>query len=180
MSMPADRSPARRVAPPIPFRWNGETMEPVGRFGREADRYYVVGETYRLAPHRERSDKSHGHLFAEIHEAWQNLPEPWATLFPTEDRLRKYALVMAGFRSEKVVVCPSRAFAAKLHRELIADYDWASVDGNVLTLFTADSQSYRSADRRAFQAQKDGVLAVLAGLIGTTPETLASNAGRAA
>ena len=52
---------------PVNFRWDGEAMVPLNP--RLADRYYVVGETYRLEPREERSPNSHNHYFAAVHEA---------------------------------------------------------------------------------------------------------------
>jgi hypothetical protein len=78
------------------------------------------------------------------------------------------------------VVCPSKAFAIELFRKFGPDYDWAVIDGNTVTFFTAHSQAYFKANRERFQAQKDGLLAVLADLIGVTPEALSANTGRAA
>jgi hypothetical protein len=182
MSTLEKRSAARQpsVAPPLAFRWEGDGFKPVGRYAQECDRYFTVGVVYRLVEHFDRSGLSHRHEFAELREAFDNLPEHLAELFPNAEALRKFCLVKAGFCDAKQVVCPSKAFAVDLHRQLSRDYDFAAVNGNVVTFFTAHSQSYRAMDRKTFQASKTAILDVLAGLLGTSPKALSDNAERAA
>lgn len=180
MSTPAARSAARQVVPPIPFRWDGEHMTPVGRFAREADRYYVVGESYRLVEHQDRSQASHNHYFAIVAEAWANLPEHMAERFATPDALRKYALCKAGYADATQLVASSKAEAVRIASFIGSDADLVTVNGNIVTKLKAHSQSYQSMGKKAFQESKDAVLQICADMIGVTPEALASNAGRSA
>lgn len=181
MSTPAARSAAPQVAPPMVYEWAGDGWKPVGRYAREADRYFAIGERRKLADHYDRSEASHRHEFAELREAFHNLPEALARQFPDQDSLRKFCLCKAGFyKAKRHVICPSKSLAVELYRLLSSDYDYAVIDGNAVTFFTAESQSYRATDRRRFQAQKDGILTVLAELLGVAPEALSANAGRAA
>jgi hypothetical protein len=169
-----------RVAPPMLFAWDGECMVPVGRYAQEADRYFVVGQRYRLAEHFERSQKSHNHMFAEVHEVWQNLPEHLVPLFPNEDALRKHALCRAGFCDVDTIVAPSKAFAVELLQKLRHKYDYATINDKVVTLMTAHSQKRMAANGKLFQAQKSAILEILAEMIGVTAQELADNTARAA
>jgi hypothetical protein len=169
-------------APPIRFAWDGESMTPMGRYARIADAHYVVGETYQLVPHQDRSKKTHNHQFAEIEEAWQNLPEHLAERFPSPEHLRKFALIKSGFCDSQTVVCGSRAEAIRWAAVLrpIDEFSVVTVEGSTVTRYTAKSQSMRAMGKQVFQASKSAVLDVLAGMLDVTPAALASNAGRAA
>lgn len=168
------------TSPPLLYRWEGDCWRPIGRFAKEADRHFAIGETRKLAEVEDRSGPSHRHYFVELHEAFLNLPEHLAPLFPTEERLRKHALCRAGFCETKQVVCASNAMAADIYQKLGGDYDMATVHGNIVTFFKAHSQSYRAADRATFKAQKDAVIGVLEDLIGVGPGELSRNAREAA
>src|SRR3990167_1106859 len=102
-------------APPIMFVWQGDGFTPASVFSqREADKYYTIGERYALLPRHERSSRSHAHYFAALHEAWQNLPESLSSLYPSADHLRKRALIEAGYRDERSIVCASKAEAQRV------------------------------------------------------------------
>ena len=60
------------------------------------------------------------------------------------------------------------------------EYAIAVVKGDVVRVYTAQSQSPRTMDKATFQASKEGVLGVVADMIGVSVEQLAENAGRAA
>lgn len=158
--------------PPLDFQWDGEAMRP-HRKGL-ADKHYVVGENYRLAPTEHRSVNSHNHYFAAIHEAFMNLPESMADRFATEDHLRRYALIKAGFRDERSIACASKAEARKIGAFIkpLDDYAVVVVRDNVVIVYTAKSQSYRSMPKAEFQRSKDEVLRVLAEMIGTPQSQL--------
>jgi hypothetical protein len=171
-------------APPIICRWDGEAFVPAGRFARIADQHYVVGETYRLVEHQDRSAKSHKHFFAEINEAWQSLPEryagqPWAQ---SPEHLRRYALIKAGFCDAQTFVASSRAEAIRLAAFLrpVDEYAIVTTEGATVTRYTAKSQSMRAMGKRVFQESKTAVLDVLADMLDVTPGALAENAGQAA
>lgn len=158
---------------PQPFRWNGEAMIPLRP--KLADQAYVIGETYTLAAHEDRSPKSHRHFFVTVNEAWKTLPEDMAYTFPTPDHLRKYALIQAGYRDERTIVVSSRAEALRLAAFVkpMDEYAFVSTAGSTVVVLTAKSQSERAMGRAEFQASKDAVLAILAEMLGVDPATLA-------
>ena len=167
--------------PPLVYTWDGDGMVPMpGRFTALANDLFVVGQRYRLAEWLDRSQISHGHQFAFITEAWTNLPEPWATLIPTDGHLRKFALCRAGFCDTKSISYNSRAEAVRTYDALRGDYDWAEVHGNVVNLHKAHSQKRCYANGVRFQKMKQAILEICAELIGVAPEVLAGNAGKAA
>lgn len=169
------------MAGPQPFEWTDDgVMRPLRP--RIADDIYVVGQKYWLEVWEPRSANSHRHYFAALAEAWKNLPEDQAERFPTVESLRKWALVQSGYRDEQTHVCGSAAEAQRL-RVLVRRLDELAVvivRENVVTIYTAKSQSMRAMDRQEFQKSKDDVLGVVSNLIGVSPEALQSNAGRSA
>jgi hypothetical protein len=166
--------------PPLPFTWDGESMHPL--FPRRADAHYVVGMEYRLAPYEERSRASHNQYFASVHEAWTNLPEDMADRYPTEDHLRKWALIKAGYRDERSTVCGSKAEAVRFAAFVRPIDDYAVVVANdcTVTVYTAKSQSMRAMGKETFQESKSRVLDVLAAMIGVGTEDLKRNTGKVA
>ncbi len=169
-------------APPLLFQWTGEAMAPVGRFAREADRHFVIGERYRLEEVSERSDISHKHEFAWLREAWNNLPEALADEFPTVNHLRKRALIQAGFFRERVTDCGSNAAAlrvAAMARDM-DEFAYAVVRGPLCVVRTAESQSRRTMDKARFQDSKTKIMEIVAEMVGVAPETLNREAGKAA
>lgn len=171
-------------APPMLFRYEGEgAWIPHGRIWAErADKYFVIGETYRIEWREERSMDSHRHFFAAINEGWKNLPDQWAELLPSPDHLRRYALIKTGFCDSRSYPCPSKADAERLAAFLKPFDEFALIvpKDRVITVFTAKSQSVKSMDRREFTASKAAVLEYVAGLIGTTSADLSNNAHGAA
>jgi len=169
-------------AAPILFQWTGEAMAPHPRFRRECDASFVVGENYRLAVQEHRSQANHNHYFAAIQEAWMNLPDLMAERFPTTEHLRKYALIKAGYRDERSIVCNSKAEAQRIAAFIKPMDEFAVVTTHeaVVTVWTAKSQSKAAMGKQVFQESKNKVLDVLAEMIGVQPETLTRNVGRAA
>ncbi len=161
---------------PILFRWTGETMEPLPRFAKRCDEQYTVEEIYRLDAVEERSQASHGHYFASVHDRWLSLPDAIAIQFPTPDALRKHALIMQGFRRERKFVASSEKEARKLAaflRPQTADDDYAiiSLHGNVVVEWKALSQSYKAMPEKGqFQRSKQAVLDYLDDMLGIKTE----------
>ena len=170
------------MTPPLPFRWNGEAMAPLPRFAKDCDKRFVVGEIYRLVEQEDRSIRSHQHYFASVNEAWKNMPDDMIEQFPTPDHLRKYALIKAGYADSRQFVAASKAEARRLAAFIrpCDEYALVAPQETVVTVWTARSQSMRAMGKRDFQASKDAVLNIVAGMIQVTPETLQANAGRAA
>lgn len=167
---------------PIVFQWDGEAMVPHRRFQAECDRIFVVGQAYRMTAQEHRSLSSHNHFFAAIHEAWMSLPEHLTERFPTEEHLRKYALIKAGYHDSSSIVCTSKAEAQRIAAFVrpLDSFAVVTVSEAVVTVFTAKSQSKKAMGGKEFQESKNRVLDVIAALIGIQPETLTRNIGRAA
>lgn len=166
--------------PPLAFDWTGDAMSP--KLPKLADRYYVVGEVYRLAPHEDRSAVSHRHYFATINEAHGNLPEELAERLPTPEHLRKFALIKAGFCKSHAMTFTTKGEAMKTGAFIrpMDEFAVVDVDGLVVTVYAAESQSMRAMGKKRFQESKDAVLRIVSELIGTDPTTLRQNAARAA
>jgi hypothetical protein len=164
---------------PIILRYEGEgEFKPVSPYwGRQADKHYVIGEQYDLVEHRQRSAKSHAHYFASVHDAWANLPETIASEFPTDDHLRKYALIKAGFYDSSTVVCASKAEALRVAAFIrpIDEYGIVIAKDATVTRFTAKSQSMKAMGKDDFQKSKDAVLQILSDMIGTSGKALTQN-----
>ena len=164
---------------PAIFEWTADgIMRPLPRFNRLCDKQYVVGETYRLEVVQERSAESHRHYFAAINEAWNNIPEAHAGRWLTPDKLRRWALIQAGFYNAATYIARSKAEALRVATLLHQLDDEVEIEfqGNVVVRKTAKSQSYKEMSRKEFQASKDGVFAVLDALLGLEPGALARQA----
>lgn len=169
-------------APLILFEWTGEAFVPLPRFARLCDKDFVVGEKYKMEVIEERSIVSHNHFFAEVHDAWLNLPEDTAQGFPTPDHLRKYALIRCGFHDSRTISFETAADARKAASfiEPMDEFAVVTVEGRLVTVYTAKSQSYKAMGKEDFQRSKQAVLEILAGLIGVDKKQLSENAGNAA
>jgi hypothetical protein len=154
--------------PPLLFTWNGEAMEIAPRFAKEADRRFVIGETYLLDEASERSAATHSHYFAILHDVWLTLPEGIERQFPTVEHLRKFALVKAGFCDHHTIVAASEEEAQKIAGfvRVLDTFAVVVVNGYVVDVFRAQSQSRKAMDARRFQASKEAVLAVVNDLLG--------------
>jgi hypothetical protein len=150
--------------PPVYFTWNGEAMEPIGRFSRLAERTFTSGHAYRMIVEEERSGASHRQYMAAVHEAWMQLPEPWDIAFPTEDHLRKYAMIRTGFCTITKVVGNKRV--------PVDGYAIVCEEDGVTTIYQAKSQSYKAMGAEEFQKSKTAVLGYLADMVGVTAEQL--------
>ncbi len=168
---------------PILTAWDGESFIPVNQgHARMADQDYVVGQTYRVAPVEDRSARSHRHFFASVNEAWRNLPEELVERFPSAEHLRKYALIRAGYRDERSIVCASKAEAQRVAAFIrpMDDFALVIVKEAVVIVYTPKSQSLRAMGKREFQASKDAVLEVVSQIIGVSRPTLEQNTSAAA
>lgn len=170
-------------AAPVTFIWTGEAMSPAGSgFARMCDKRFVIGERYRLDEISERSGASHNHYFAALNDAFLNLPEDLSERFQTSESLRKFALIKCGYADQRQIVCASKAEAQRVAAFIKPMDEYAIVTASeaVVTVYTAKSQSMRAMGKAEFEKSKGNVLDYVASLIGTTPGTLAQNAGRAA
>lgn len=157
----------------IPFRWDGATMTPLPRFlGRCADDF-AVGGIYRLRRDKDRSDESHGHYFACIHQAFVNLPERYAERFASEEHLRKWCLIRAGYRNEHTVIAASAAEAREIAvlAGVLDEFAVVHAEDNIVTVWVAKSQKRKKLDgdgmdKEEFEASKEAVLRECSRLIG--------------
>lgn len=155
--------------------WDGECFKPVSAFwSRRADRQFVVGQKYQIEARQERNDAAHRAYFAAVREAFMNLPAEYADRFPNDEALRKFALIKAGYANERSIVCASTDEAKRM-AAFIEPIDTLSIVvplGDIVTVYTAKSQSYRAMDRKTFNESKERVLSVIAQMIGVTVEQL--------
>lgn len=162
-------------APPIPLRWDGDAFVPVSqRFAKLADKFFVVGEIYAMVVEHPRSVASHNHQFAWLHEAWMSLPEDIGYLYPTEDHLRKRALIEAGYYTETAVDAGTRAAALRVAAAVPAldEFAFARVEGPIVLIRRAKSQSMRAMGAKQFYESKTAILAIIADMLSVSPEDL--------
>lgn len=146
---------------PVMFVWTDDgAMVPLERFRQMCDRQFVVGEEYPMQPVELRNMKSHSHYFACIHTAWENLPEKYASRFPTEESLRAKALVETGWCTERDYDCESPAKAKGLAAIVrhYSEYSVIKVSGKIVKVFEPKSQSLAAMTPDDFKASKDAVL----------------------
>jgi hypothetical protein len=164
---------------PIRFAWDGEAMKPATRYwAREADKRFVIGETYTMDEIHVRSHQTHAHYFACIKAAWESLPDDKRPQYPSAEHLRKLALIHTGFATMVQHPCKSEAEAQRLAAAIrpYDTYQLVLVEGSVVTVYHATSQDHRSMDKAKFQASKEAVLTWIGDLIGADPTELRSAA----
>jgi hypothetical protein len=170
------------MSAPVTFTWDGDTMVPLPRFARLCDKRFVVGETYPLDVAEPRSRASHNHYFAAVHDAWLNLREEYAEDFPSDEHLRKWCLIRAGYADKRSTVCASKAEAQRIAAFIkpIDGFAVVTVSEAVVTVYTAQSQSVKAMGAKVFQESKQKVLDTLADMIGVDTAELQRQAGQAA
>ena len=162
-------------APPIPCTWDGDAFAPVSqRFAKLADKFFVVGEIYAMVVEQPRSGASHNHQFAWLHEAWMSLPEGIADLYPSEEHLRKRALIEAGYYTETAIDAGTRAAALRVAAAVPAldEFAFAKVEGPIVLVRRAKSQSMRAMGAKQFYESKAAILAIIADMLSISPEAL--------
>lgn len=166
---------------PIECHWDGTAFKPTSPYWvRKASEQFAAGEIVHLVQHEPRSMASHGHYFAAVEAGFQNLPDAIKERFPTAKHFRKYALIKTGWFNSTELAVGSNAAALRVAAFAKAqdEYDMAVVQGSVVTVFTAKTQSFRMGNKD-FQKSKSDVLDYLAILLGVKPAELAE-AGKAA
>lgn len=153
---------------PVYFQWSGEAMEPLRRFQKLCNEQFVVGEVYQLEEIHDRSQNSHRHYFAELHNLWMNIPEGQAERWPSSEHLRKWALIQTGYRDERSIACASKAEAQRVAAFIkpMDDYAVVVVREAVVIVMTAKSQSVKAMGAKDFQASKTAVLELLSSIVG--------------
>jgi len=162
-------------APPIFLEWDGEAFRPAGRYwDRLANEHFVVGERYRMIEENDRSTATHNHEFAFLTEAWNSLPDALHAQYPNPEVLRKHGLIAKGYCTMVQHVCATKAEAERL-QEILKPYDPYAIvvaRGNVVTVYTAVSQSRRAMGAAQFQASKSALMDFVGDLLGVDPETI--------
>lgn len=153
---------------PIICRFTDGALVPSTNYQRHlAFERWEEGQIVPVVEHSQRSDKSHDHYFAALHNMWMSLPEEVSADFPNVDVLRAHALIRTGYANKRQLVCRSNAAAedaAKFMRPS-APLAIIAVDGCVVTEWTAESQKYRAMGKKRFQESKDAVLGYVNGLL---------------
>jgi hypothetical protein len=170
------------LAKPLPFRWTGDSFEPMPRFAKECDRVFVVGEVYTLTEVADRNMGAHRAYFASINEAWKNLPDQWGDYFRSPDHLRKWLLIQAGYCDQATFsfATPGEAqrFAA-FYRKPTESSEFRVIDvvDNSITVYTAMSQQVlrkgKGMDAATFKASARAVTEKLDLMLGTPRGTVA-------
>ena len=118
--------------------------------------------------HEDRSEETHSHYFAILHEIWQSLPDDLAARFPDTEALRGWCLCREGYCDASSIVCDTEvdcqrvaALCAKLHKHSIT-----VVNGKTLQVFIPRSQSYKAMGAKLFASSKTAVLSRAAAMIG--------------
>lgn len=167
---------------PVVFVWDGNNMVPLPRFKRLCDSQFAVNEEYPLMIVENRSQASHNHYFAALHEAYLNLAEEYAQEFDSEEHLRHWCLCKTGYCTTTTYVLNTAADAQQL-RDALKKANASTivgVAGNVAKVYTPMSQSLAAMKKQAFEDSKRAVLDLVASMARTTPADLKKNAGRSA
>lgn len=170
------------MSSPVLLRYAGDgAFEPAnGYFARKADREFVVGTTYTLVEHQERSSAAHNRFFASVEAAWRTLPDALLEEYPSATALRRKMLIRCGYADERSIVCASKAEAQRVAAFIrpMDQYAVVIVRDAVVRVCTAHSQSYRAMGRKEFNESAGRVLDAIANLVGVTLKEL--NEARAA
>lgn len=167
---------------PITVVWTGASFVPQGHDMHYCQYMFWAGQILVCDPEEERDMNSHKHYFAQLAEAWRNLPEDQMDHYPTEDVFRKKLLIETGYYHVDEIVCDTERDAATV-AAFMAPIDPATiivVQGNCIKRYTAKSQSVAAMGRKEFQQSKWAVLNLAASLIHVTVTELEKNAGRGA
>ena len=158
------------MSAPLPLRYegNGDFRVMSNYWSMRADKDYVVGETYKMVEHHDRSGVSHNHYFAVVTQAWGTLPDHLLETYPTVEHLRKKALIWKGYRDERSIVASNMAEAQRLAAFVkpMDDFAVVTVKDTVVRVWTAKSQKKSAMDAREFQQSKSDVLDFIDDLLG--------------
>lgn len=167
---------------PIEAVWTGEVFQPVSPYWqRRADKEFARGEVLRLTHNAERSSKSHARYFARVHEAWASLPPILAEQYPSDDHFRRFCLIKAGYCTTQHMPCGTHEAALKFAAFVrpLDSYALVQVQGSVVYVFRAESQSYKAMGKQRFQESAAAVEGVIEDILQVSKREL-SAAGAAA
>ncbi len=167
---------------PLKYLWDGENFGVLARHQSLADAQFTIGETYTLEVVEDRSMRSHNFYFAVIAETWANLSDLMAERFPTPEHLRKYALIKTGWFDSTSVTLASKADALRVagFAKVPDEFSVIVVKEATVTRYTAKSQSKKAMGAEDFKRSKSDVLDYISALIGSSPQEVTREAGRAA
>ena len=190
---------------PVVFNWVDVTLTDTGeirkamvpqlRYDKIARGQYVGGEDYPLIILEARSRASHNGYFAQVGEAFNNLPESLDAIaeklnlktippggFIDAEHLRKWALCETNWCKVGDFKFETRTEAmrlAKFYRDG-DEYNQISVKGTHVIIKTALSQSAAAMTKEPFERSKNDVLDLLSAMTGIERSTLKKEGGRAA
>lgn len=165
-------------------------MVPQVRYVNVAKRQYHDREEYPMVPLEARSRKSHNAYFAQVNEAFDNLPEPLAPRWPTSEHMRKWLLIETGWFDEKEFEYEgptAKRDGRRLGTFIRAESEFARISIHAITdrkvkviVRVAKSQSAAAMGKADFEASKKAVLEELEAMIGLARGDLKREAGRSA
>ncbi len=156
--------------PSYACRWTGDALEPAGGHLKRLRDSLEPGERVVVEVTRERYWAGHRRYFAEIRDAWLNLPEtlndaPYAV---TPETLRKHALIATGWRDVQTLALESHEEAkrvSQIMQEMHREYCVVRVSRASAMIATAQSQSATAMGRVKFQQSKEDVLGWISQLL---------------
>ena len=128
-----------------------------------ADWAYALADALR---EKQRSQRSHNHQFAEIHDLWANLPHQHANApyAASAEAFRKHGLIATGHCDVETIDCESHEVACLVAQTVAAKARKAHgsalvvVRGPLMICSTPHSQSFKSMGRARFHKSKADVL----------------------
>lgn len=173
--------------------WNGDAFAPLGSFLDDCRSAYQAGERIALQEAEEPDhslDKFRAAYMAQVNETWANLSEAAARRYTSPTKLRRWALIKAGWRTERHMVLDTEANAITAASFLMRLNDEAIIvqRRNVVAVYLARSQKLRRKHhdddddrmtREEFKQSADDVLAILRETIHVTKADL-ERAGKVA
>lgn len=166
---------------PLNAIYNGTGFDLASPFWvRRADKYYVIGQKYRLIEVQERNMGKHAAYFATVNEAWANLPDNLAEQYPSADALRYRALISTGYCTQQTVTVASASEARRVAIFFKPDdpYSIVVAKGNTVIRYRAMSQSIKAMGGKVFSESADAVLAWICQLLGVTLAQLKEHSGK--
>lgn len=103
------------------------------------------------------ADKSRRYFFAAIRDVHANLRADLRDRWPNAEIMRKHGLIAVGYCDAMTVTCGSKSSAPGIANafRLKDQYCLASVQGDVVTIFTARSMARRALQKPQFIALAD-------------------------
>lgn len=119
------------------------------------------------------NDPTRRRYFAIISECFDSLPDDLAERFKSKEHLRKWCLVKAGWcEMQTIAVGKTVRQVAEMMRKL-DPHAVIAVNGEVITVFTAKSQSRKNQPKPQFMETAEKVYDILSKMLGTDVEQAA-------